>query len=152
MASQFEQRVRADINDAMRHAEKERTGVLRMLLSDLKNREIELQGTVAPGYELTDEDCLGVVSRAVKQRKDAVAQYRAGAREDLATKEEAEIALLQQYLPAQLTADDVRAMVREIVAGGANNIGTVMKQLSPRTKGRFDGAEASRIVREVLGG
>ena len=151
MASQFEQRVRADINDAMRRAEKERIGVLRMLLSELKNREIELQAKVS-GYQLTEEDCLGVVSRAVKQRKDSVAQYRAGGREDLASTEEAEIALLQQYLPAQLTADDVRAMVLEIVAAGADNIGAVMKQLSPRTKGRFDGAEASRIVREVLGG
>ncbi|HSW31910.1 MAG TPA: GatB/YqeY domain-containing protein [Longimicrobiales bacterium] len=150
MASQFEQRVRADINDAMRHAHKERTGVLRMLLSELKNREIELQAKT-PGYELTDEDSVGVVSRAVKQRKDSVAQYRAGGREDLAVKEESEIAVLQQYLPAPLTAADVRAMVREFVTAGADNMGAVMKQLSPRIKGRFDGAEANRIVREVLG-
>jgi hypothetical protein len=150
MASQFEQRVRADINDAMRHAQKERTGVLRMLLSELKNREIELQAKTS-GYELTDEDCLGVVTRAVKQRKDSVAQYRAGGREDLVTKEESELTILQQYLPAQLTADEVRAMVREFAAAGANSMGAVMKQLSPRIKGRFDGAEANRIVREVLG-
>jgi hypothetical protein len=80
-----------------------------------------------------------------------VTQYGAGGREDLAAKEESEIAILQHYLPAQLTADDVRAMVRELVAAGAGNMGAVMKQLSPRIKGRFDGAEANRIVKEVLG-
>jgi uncharacterized protein YqeY len=146
MASQFEQRVRADLNDARRSLQKERTVVLTTLLSELRNQEI------AVGHELNDDECVGVVSKAVKQRRDSVAQYRAGAREDLATREEAEIAILHRYLPAQLTADDVRAMVGEIVAAGANNIGAVMKQLSPRIKGRFDGAEANRIVREVLGG
>jgi hypothetical protein len=146
MASPFEGQVREDVKEAMRAAQKERLGVLRMLLAALKNEEI------AKGRELTDEDCLGVVSKAVKQRKDSVAQYRLGGREDLAVKEEAEIAILQRYLPAQLTADDVRAMVRELVATGAGNVGAVMKQLSPRIKGRFDGAEANRIVREVLGG
>lgn len=145
MASQFEGQVREDVKEAMRASQKERLGVLRMLLAALKNEEI------ARGRDLTDEDCLGVVSKAVKQRKDSVAQYRSGGREDLAAKEEAEIAVLQRYLPAQLTAADVRAMVREMVAAGADNLGAVMKQLSPRIKGRFDGAEANRIVREVLG-
>ncbi len=145
MASQFEQRVRADLNDARRSLQKERTLVLATLLSELKNKEIEV------GHELTDDECLGVVSKAVKQRKDAVAQFRAGAREDLVAHEEGQIAILQDYLPAQLTAADVRAMVQEVVSAGANNIGAVMKQLSPRIKGRFDGAEANRIVREVLG-
>lgn len=145
MASAFEQKVRVDLGDAMRGGQKERTGVLRMLLAALKNEEI------ARGGELSEQDCLGVVSKAVKQRKDSVEQYRAGGREDLAAKEEAEIAFLHQYLPAPLTADDVRALVRELVAGGAGNLGAVMKQLSPKIKGRFDGAEANRIVREVLG-
>jgi hypothetical protein len=146
MASQFEGQVREDVKEAMRAAQKERLGVLRMLLAALKNEEI------ARARELTQEDCLGVVAKAVKQRKDSVTQYRQGGREDLAAKEEAEIAILQRYLPAPLTADDVRALVREVVAAGANNVGAVMKQVSPRIKGRFDGAEANRLVREVLGG
>ena len=145
MASPFEEKVREDVKQAMRSGQKERLGVLRMLLAALKNEEI------ARSRELTDEDGLGVVSKAVKQRRDSVAQYRTGGREDLAVKEEAEIGILQAYLPAQLTAEEVRAMVQEIVAAGAGNMGATMKQLSPRIKGRFDGAEANRIVREVLG-
>lgn len=145
MASAFEGKVREDVKEAMKGAQKERLGVLRMLLAALQNEEI------ARGRELTEEDALGVVTKAVKQRRDSVTQYRAGGREDLASKEEAEIAVLQAYLPAQLTAAEVRAMVSEMVAAGAGNVGAVMKQLSPRIKGRFDGAEANRIVREVLG-
>lgn len=145
MASAFEGKVREDVKEAMKGAQKERLGVLRMLLAALQNEEI------ARGRELTEEDALGVVTKAVKQRRDSVTQYRAGGREDLASKEEAEIAVLQAYLPAQLTAAEVRVMVSEMVAAGAGNVGAVMKQLSPRIKGRFDGAEANRIVREVLG-
>lgn len=145
MASAFEEKVREDVKEAMRSAQKERLGVLRMLLAALQNEEI------ARGRELTDEDGLGVVAKAVKQRRDSVAQYRAGGREDLAAREEAEIVVLQAYLPAPLTPEDVRAMVQEMVAAGAGNMGAVMKQLSPRIKGRFDGGEANRIVREVLG-
>lgn len=145
MASAFEDKVREDVKEAMRSGHKERLGVLRMLLAALQNEEI------ARGRELTDEDGLGVVAKAVKQRRDSVAQYRAGGREDLAAREEAEIVVLQAYLPAPLTPEDVRAMVQEMVAAGAGNMGAVMKQLSPRIKGRFDGGEANRIVREVLG-
>ncbi|NJD20556.1 MAG: GatB/YqeY domain-containing protein [Gemmatimonadetes bacterium] len=146
MASQFEQRVRADLNEARRSHQKERTVVLTTFLAELRNKEIEV------GRELTEEECLGVASRSVKQRRDAVSQYRAGGREDLVAKEDEEIAILQRYLPEQLTPDDVRTMVRELVAGGADNLGAVMKQLSPRIKGRFDGGQANRIVKEVLGG
>jgi uncharacterized protein YqeY len=76
---------------------------------------------------------------------------RAGAREELAQKEEQEAAQLQAYLPPQLTEDDVRGMVREAIAGGARDLGTVMKALTPKTKGKFDGRELNRIVREEIG-
>jgi uncharacterized protein len=146
MASQFQDRLKADINEARRGLQKERTLVLTTLLSELKNEEIKL------GHELKDDECLGVVSRAIKQRRDAVTQFRAGNREDLVTHEEGQIAILQVYLPPQLGEAEVRAMVGEIVAAGAGSVGAVMGQLVPRIKGRFDGKEANRIVREVLGG
>jgi hypothetical protein len=75
---------------------------------------------------------------------------RGGAREDLASREEAQADVLQVYLPAALSEDDVRAMVREIVAGGATQMGAVMGQLMPRILGRFDGKDANRLVREEL--
>ena len=145
MASQFQDRLKADINEARRGLQKERTLVLTTLLSELKNEEIKL------GHELKDDECLGVVSRGIKQRRDAAAQFRAGNREDLVTHEEAQIAILQVYLPPQLGEEEVRAMVGELVAAGASSVGAVMGQLVPRIKGRFDGKEANRIVREVLG-
>jgi len=146
MASQFQDRLKTDINEARRGLQKERTLVLTTLLSELKNEEIKL------GHELKDDECLGVVSRAIKQRRDAAAQFRAGNREDLVTHEEGQIAILQVYLPPQLGEEEVRTMVGELVAAGASSVGAVMGQLVPRIKGRFDGKEANRIVREVLGG
>lgn len=146
MASPFQDRLKADINEARRGQQKERTLVLTTLLSELKNQEIHV------GHELSDTECEGVVAKAVKMRRDAVEQFRAGHREDLAAHEEEQVAILMAYLPQQLSEGEVRAMVQEIVAAGAANLGGVMKELTPRIKGRFDGKEANRIVREALGG
>jgi uncharacterized protein len=115
-----------------------------MTLSEVRNREIEV------GRDATDEDVQEVVNRAVKRRREAAAQIGKAGRTDLADKEEQEAQLLLPYLPAQLTEDEVRAMVREVVAGGASNVGAVMGAIAPRLKGRFDGRETNRIVREEL--
>ncbi len=92
-----------------------------------------------------------VISRAIKQRKDAAEQMRAGGRAELAENEEAQLAVLASYLPAGLTEADLRALVREAMAAGANQVGAVMAALMPKIRGRFDGKEANRIVREELG-
>jgi uncharacterized protein YqeY len=138
--------IREDLNAARRERDKLRTTVLTTLLSEIRNKEIDL------GHELADGEVHAVVTTAIKRRREAAEQMRAGAREELAQKEEQEAAQLQAYLPPQLTEDDVRAMVREAVAGGAKDLGTVMKALTPRTKGKFDGRELNRIVREEIGG
>ncbi|HEU0055488.1 MAG TPA: GatB/YqeY domain-containing protein, partial [Longimicrobium sp.] len=104
------------------------------------------------GHELGDEEVQGVANSAIKRRREAAEQMRAGNREELARKEDEEAALLQGYLPAQLGEDEVRALVREAVAAGAKDIGGVMKQVMPKAKGRFDGKELNRIVREELAG
>jgi uncharacterized protein YqeY len=139
-------RIRADLNAARKERDRLKTDTLGMLLAEAQNRRIE------KGTELEDDDVLGLITTAVKRRRDAAEQMRAGGREELAEKEEAELELLQAYLPAQLTEGEVREMVREAIAAGAGNVGEAMKTVMPRAKGRFEGKELNRIVREELAG
>jgi uncharacterized protein len=141
----LKERLRADLDAARRHRDRPRVTLLSTTLSELKNREIEL------GREAADEDVVTVVDKAIKRRREAAEQMRAGRREELAAKEDAEAALLAAYMPAGLDEAEVRGMVQRIIASGAANLGAVMRQLAPQIKGRFDGREANRIVREELG-
>ncbi|MDH5591078.1 MAG: GatB/YqeY domain-containing protein, partial [Gemmatimonadota bacterium] len=92
-----------------------------------------------------------VVSRAIKQRRDAADQMRSGGREELAVNEEAQAEVLKTYLPEQLSEDEVRALVRDAIAGGADQMGPLMGVIMPKVRGRFDGKEVNRIVREEMG-
>lgn len=146
MADSLSERIRADLNQARRDRDKLRTTVLTTALSEIRNKEIEV------GHALSDDEVVQVVSTAIKRRRDAAEQMRSGGREELAAKEEQEAEILSAYLPPQLTEDEVRAMVRGAIADGANSIGAVMGRIAPRIKGRFEGKEANRIVREELAG
>jgi uncharacterized protein YqeY len=141
----LKEQVRSELNAARRERDKLRTTVLTTFLSDVRNREIEL------GREAADEDVVALATTSIKRRREAAEQMRNGGREELAAKEDAEAVILQRYLPAQLTEDEVRGMVREAIASGAADLGAVMKQVMPRAKGRFEGKELNRIVREELG-
>jgi uncharacterized protein YqeY len=140
----LKEQLRTDLNAARRAREKLRTTTLTTLLSDVRNREIEL------GREVEDEEIRSVLTSSIKRRREAAEQMRAGQREELARKEEEEAEILQHYLPPQLDEESVRAMVREAIQGGAGDLGSVMKAVMPRAKGRFDGKELNRIVREEL--
>jgi uncharacterized protein YqeY len=144
MTETLKARLRSDLNAARRDRDKLRTLVLTTTLSDVRNREIEL------GHEATDDDVLEIVNRAIKRRKEAAEQIRSGGRKDLAEKEEFEAGMLACYLPPQLMEDEVRQMVQQAIADGAQNMGAVMSVIMPRIKGCFDGKEANRIVREEL--
>lgn len=144
MSSDLELRIQSDLADARRARDKPATVLLSTTLSELRNRRIEQRG------QLSDQDAIEVLVRAVKQREEAAEQMRAGGREELASREESEAVRLREYLPSALEEDAVRQMVREIVASGADSLGAVMGALMPRLKGRFDGREANRIVREEL--
>ena len=144
MADALKTRLQSDLNRARKDRDKDRTLVLSTILSELKYREIEL------GRDATDDDAIAVLTRAIKQRRDSSEQMRAGARADLAEVEDAQAAILKEYLPEALSEDEVRAMVREAIAGGAKQMGAVMGQVMPRLKGRFDGKEANRVVKEEL--
>jgi len=144
MSSELKGRIQTDLNQARKARDKERTLVLSTILADLRNKEIETGGA------LDDDGTLHVISKAIKQRNDAATQMREAGRDELASNEEAQARVLSEYLPEALTEDEVRTIVREILAGGAGQMGQVMGQLMPRIRGRFDGKEANRIVREEM--
>jgi uncharacterized protein YqeY len=142
------ERLQADTTAAMRSRDELRRDVLRMVQNAIYNAE---KARHAP---LSEDEIVGVLSREVKTRRESVDAFRRGGREDLATKEEAEIAILQEYLPRPLTEDELRALVDEgIRATGATSprdLGKVMGWLSPRIRGRADGKVASGLVAEAL--
>lgn len=141
----LKERVRADLNAARRERDRLRTTVLTTLLAEIRNREIEL------GREAGDDEVMALATTAIKRRREAAEQMRKGGREELAAKEDSEAVILQAYLPEQLGEEEVRGMVKEAIAGGAADLGSVMKAVMPRAKGRFEGKELNRIVREELG-
>jgi uncharacterized protein len=136
--------IREELNSARKQRDKLRTVLYTSTLSEIKYKEVELK------REATDADVLDVINKAIKQRREASEQMRAGNRLDLAEKEDQEAALLTKYLPAQLTEAEVRALVRDAIASGANNMGAVMGKIMPKLKGAFDGKQANRIVKEEL--
>lgn len=141
----LKEQMRDDLNVARRERDKLRTTLLTMTMSEVKNKEIELK------HELSDAEVVDVVQKAIKRRKEAADQMRAGNRVELAEKEEAEAGILSAYLPPQLGEAEVRALVREAIASGATTMGAVMGRIAPAIKGVFDGREANRIVKEELG-
>ncbi|MFN2441342.1 MAG: GatB/YqeY domain-containing protein [Thermoanaerobaculia bacterium] len=144
MASLTE-RIRADLTESMKARDAARTSTLRMVQAALKNEQIE------KGRELSDEEAEVVIRRAVKQRHDSVSQFRGAGREDLATKEESEIVLLEAYLPQMLSDEETEKVVdAAIAATGASSkkeTGSVMKQIMATHRGRVDGKK----VQEILG-
>lgn len=148
----LKQKILDDLKAAMKAGDTVRRDTLRMLDSMIKNVEIE---KMKRETGLSEEEVQEVIRRAVKQRKDAVEQYRSGGREDLATKENAEIEVLSAYLPAQLDEAAVRAAVKEAIAAagatGPAEIGKVMGPLMGELKGQADGSLVKRLVEEELG-
>ncbi len=143
-------RLDQDQKTAMREKAQLRLDTIRMLKSAIKYREIELM------KPLDDAGVEGVVATEIKRRRDSVEQYRAGNRQDLADKEAAEIAILQAYLPQQLTEAELRAKVEEVVkrvgAQGPKDMGAVMKALLPEVQGRAEGKLVSELVKARLAG
>lgn len=141
-------RIQSDIAVAMRGGDGLRRDVLRMVSSAAYNIEKR------QGRPLTEDEYLAVLSREVKTRRESVEAFRAGGREDLAAKEEAEMAILGDYLPQALAEDEIGALVREgITATGASSprdMGKVMGWLAPRTRGRADGKRVSELVIQAL--
>ena len=144
MAQSLTERLRAAMNQARKQRDQARTLLLSTILSDVQNREIELK------HPASDDEAAEVLRRGVKRRRESVEAYTKGGRNDLAATEQAEITILEEYLPAAVPPEEIRAAVREAIAGGAADMGKVMGVVMPRFKGRADGKVINQIVREEL--
>ncbi|HJX12750.1 MAG TPA: GatB/YqeY domain-containing protein [Dehalococcoidales bacterium] len=138
-----------DLKQAMKAGDTVRRSVIRMVMSSINNAEIAKQAALEEG------DILGVIARDIKQHHESIDSFKQGKRPDLVAREEAELAILQSYLPQQLTRDEIINEVRQVVAAvgaqGPGDKGRVMQQLMPRMKGRADGKVINEIVTELLG-
>ncbi len=140
----FLERLQSALNASRKAQSKDRTLVLGTLLSSLKNREIELK------RPLTDEDAIEVLRRGVKTRRESVEQYEKAGRLDLSAVELAQIKVIEEFLPADVDPEEIRAAVRSAIAAGAADVGKVMGQVMPAFRGRADGRVINQIVREEL--
>lgn len=142
--------IQKEIAVAMKAGDKLKLSAVRMLLSAVKYKEVDAK------RPLTDEEVHQVVGTLVRQRLDSIEQFKQGQRADLAQKEEAELAILRAYLPPQLSADELREIVKaaaaRVGAAAMKDMGKLMKELMPAVKGKADGKLVSDIVKEVLGG
>jgi uncharacterized protein YqeY len=138
-------RLQSELNQARKAQAKDQVLLLGTMLSEVKNREIEVRRA------LTDDDVVEVIRKAIKRRKESVELYEKAGRAELAAAERREAEVLETWLPAAPSDDEVRAAVREAIAGGATAIGAVMGKVMPRFKGRLDGSVINRIAREELG-
>lgn len=139
-----------DMKAAMRARDNERRDAIRYVLSAVKNAEIDKRA------ELTPDEEVKLIRSQVKQRQDSIEQFRSGGREDLAAKEESQVAILEKYLPQQMSDEElwefVKQGIAETGAEGPKDMGKVMGALNPRTGGRVDGKRLSSAVRDALAG
>ncbi|MGB1342540.1 MAG: GatB/YqeY domain-containing protein [Pseudomonadales bacterium] len=150
MPDSLKMQIQEDVKNAMRAREKQKLGTLRLMMSELKRREVDER------IELTDQDVLAILEKMLKQRKDSLRQYSDAGREDLAAQEQFEIDLIGKYLPEPLSPDAVVALIEGVVAElGATDMsamGRVMGQLKPQLQGRADMAEVGLLVKQRLSG
>jgi uncharacterized protein YqeY len=142
-------RIETDTKDALKSGAKDKVSTLRMLNAALKNKQIDKR------RPLTEEEVVETVRSLIKQRKDSIEQFAKGGRQDLVDKETAEVAVLEVYLPKQLSREELEVMVRDAIAQagaqGAKDMGKVMKTLIPMVGGRADGKLVSELVKNALG-
>ena len=141
-------RLSEDLKKSLKGGNSIKSSVIRLLKSAVKYREIEKK---AP---LTDDEIIEVIMSGIKQRRDSIEQFSKGGRSDLVEKESTEIGILQAYLPQPITdeelVDEVKAVMKEVGATSAKDMGKVMKALMPRLKGRAEGTKVSSIVKELM--
>lgn len=147
--SSLKERLQADMKSAMKSGEKDRLGVIRLVMAAIKQREVDER------IQLDDDQIIAVLDKMVKQRRESIAQYQSAGRADLAAVESAEIEVIQTYLPQALSEaeidDLIRAAIAETGAAGIAGMGKVMGVLKPKTQGRADMSAVSARVKALLG-
>ncbi|TCO82222.1 hypothetical protein EV699_1054 [Plasticicumulans lactativorans] len=146
----LKQRLQDDVKEAMRAKDKDRLGTLRLILAAIKQREVDER------IELDDGQTLLVLDKMLKQRRESIAQFTSAGREDLAAKEQAEVGVIQGYMPAALSAEEIDALIeRAVAASGAASVrdmGKVMAAIREQVQGRADMAQVSARIKARLGG
>jgi uncharacterized protein YqeY len=141
--------INSDFKNAFKSGDALVKSVLIMLRSAIKNKELDNKGV-----ELFDEQIIDLVSSEIKKRKDSAKQYRDGGREDLAKSEEDEVVVLQKYMPEQLTKEELEKLVKDAIseskADGMQDLGKVMSLLKDKVRGKADGGEVAKLVKEKL--
>ncbi len=142
------QKLSDDLKQAMRGGDAVRRSVIRLVMAAIRNAEIAKQ------TDLDDTDILGIIAKEVRQRRESIEAFKLGNRQDLVAQEEAELTILNEYLPQQMTREEIRIAARQVIEGigaqGAGDKGKVMPQLIAQLKGRADGREINVIVTELL--
>ena len=145
----LKQKLTDDLRQAMKEGDTVKRSVIRLTMAAIKNAEIARQAA------LEDADILGIIAKEVRQRKESIEAFKQGDRPELAAKEEAEMAVLEQYLPKQMSREEIIAEARKVIAEvGAQDLsdkGKVMPQLIAKLKGKADGREINEVVTELLG-
>ncbi len=145
----MKQKLTDDLKQAMRSRDKTRISVIRLVMSAIQNAEI------ARRSDLSDSDILGVIAKEIKQRRESIDAFKQGERPDLVAKEEAELAILQPYLPEQVSRGEIvaeaRRIIEEVGAEGPGDKGKVMPRIIAQLKGKADGREINAVVTELLG-
>ena len=145
----LKQRLSDDLKQAMRGGDKMRVSVIRLIMAAIKNAEIARKDT------LDDADILGIITKEVRQRRESIEAFRLGNRSDLVAQEEAETTILNEYLPQQMTHEEIiaeaRRVIAEVGAQGSSDKGKVMPKLIAQLKGKADGREINAVVTELLG-
>ena len=145
----------ADLKEAMRQQDEVRKRTIRSVIAAIKQAETELDSK-GERVKLDEPGVLAIIARQAKQRQESIVEYQKGGRQDLVADEQAELALLEQYLPAQLSRheieEEVRRTIQEVGATGPHDIGKVMRPLMNRLRGRADGQLVNTVVREILAG
>lgn len=148
MEANLKEKLEADLRQAMKDRDNVKRSTLRLLLAAIKNAEIAKRGS------LDNPDILGIVAREVKQRNESIEAFKQGDRQDLVAQEEAEMAILKEYLPRQLSREEViveaRQVIEEVGAQGPRDKGKVMSRIMAQLKGKADGREINEIVTELL--
>jgi len=146
--SALKQRINDDVKTAMRSKDKERLGVLRLITAAFKQKEVDER------IELDDTMVLAIMDKMTKQIRDSIQQFEQAGRDDLAQKEAFELGIIQEYLPAQLTEDEIKQIITESIeatgAESAKDMGKVMGVLKPRLQGRADMGKVSGLVKQQL--
>ena len=144
----LKQKLSDDLKQAMRSGDKVRRSVIRLVMAAITNAEIARRAT------LDDSDILGIIAKEVRQRQESIEAFKQGNRQDLVSQEEVELSILQEYLPEQMTREEIveaaRRVIEEVGAQGPGDKGKVMPKLIAQLKGRADGREINAVVTELL--